>query len=270
MMPSSCSSRSRASWRLPATGSARATTRPRTARRSTTSARVRRRRRLGRPPRARESAPTRGRDRRPGRGHTAGPAVRWRRAARRVVARSVPTPDESSHLGGDLGHLRRRLQVALAGAAIDVPQVERHQPAGGVEHVGDRGVLATGVPHGVGEHDVGLVLVRPPERACGERRRASDRVGAAVVDHLAAQRGHAGLPLPPPCVARSARRLASSRPRSESGPSSTTRRHRRRAGRSGRRRPWAARATGSDLPWHAPPRPAGTAPPTRAGHAPAP
>ena len=39
---------------------------------------------------------------------------------------------------GDLGHLLARLQVALGGAPVDVPHVERDQPAGRVQHVGGR------------------------------------------------------------------------------------------------------------------------------------
>ncbi len=107
-------------------------------------------------------------------------------------------PRQTGDLGGDLGHLRGRLQVALTGATVDVPLVERDQAAGGVQDVGDGGVLATGVPHRVGEHDWGVLLVGPAEHAGREGGRPPRRSGAAVVDDLAHHRGDLGAPPPPP------------------------------------------------------------------------
>ena len=104
-------------------------------------------------------------------------SVRVAASSRRTDRRALP--GVADHLLGDLRHLLAALERALGVAAADVAGVQRDQPSGGVEHVGDRGVGAVDVADRVGEHR------RHP---LGERRgRASGRPGRR-------RRGRGGAP----------------------------------------------------------------------------
>ena len=84
------------------------------------------------------------------------------------------------HLLGDGRHLLAGQQGGLGVAPVDVAQVERHQPAGRVEHVGGRGVGAVGVAHDVGEDRTGALGSGEAEHAGGPAHVAR----TPVADHF--------------------------------------------------------------------------------------
>ena len=86
----------------------------------------------------------------------------------------------TDELLGHRGHLLARLQVALGGAPVDVPRVERDQPAGRVQHVGGRRVQGVDVPDGVAQHDRQPGLLGEPQH----RLRPGPVAPAAVVHDL--------------------------------------------------------------------------------------
>src|SRR4029079_4230796 len=104
---------------------------------------------------------------------------------------------KTCHLTGDLGHLGTRLQVALTGAAIYMSDVEWHQSARGIEHIGDRGVLTAGIANRVGEQRPSTLFVRPPEHPTGKSRRSTRRICTTMVDHFTPQLRDLALPQPP-------------------------------------------------------------------------
>ena len=61
-------------------------------------------------------------------------------------------PGVAADLLGDLVHLLAGLQEPLGVAAVEVTDVHRHQPAGGVEYVDGRRVQPVGEADRVGEH----------------------------------------------------------------------------------------------------------------------
>ena len=91
--------------------------------------------------------------------------------------------------GGDLlghrVHLLAGLEVALGVDPVEVPGVQRHQPAGRVEHVDGRRVGPVGVADRVGEHRGQLLLDGQAEHPGGPRL----VVRAAVRDDLEQQVG---------------------------------------------------------------------------------
>ena len=109
--------------------------------------------------------------------------VRVEPAADRQVARRPeepgrpPSPRDAADLFGDADHLLATLEVALGVTPVDVAGVEGHEPAGGVQDVGDRGVRAARHAHRVREDAGDAVGVRERQHAAGERRRSHD--GAA-------------------------------------------------------------------------------------------
>ena len=94
-------------------------------------------------------------------------------------------PRGGGDLLGDRRHLLAGLEVALGVDPVEVAGVQRHQPAGRVEHVDGRGVGAVGVAHRVGEHRGEPLLDGQPEHPGGPGL----VVGTAVRDHLEHQVG---------------------------------------------------------------------------------
>ena len=128
---------------------------------------------------------------------------------------------------GDVGHLLARLQVALGGAPVDVPRVERDQPAGGVQHVGGRGVEGVDVADGVAEHHRHALLGGEPEHRLRPRTGRPARGGGRP-------RAPAGRDRTPPARCRDGRRRGRRGRRPAPGPPGS----RARAARSAR---WRAR-----------------------------
>ncbi len=120
------------------------------------------------------------------RGSTAHRSATCRVAASSRRAARSSEPSGRGDLLGHLVHLLAGLEVALGVDPVDVPDVERDQPAGGVEHVGGRGVGPVGVAHRVGEHR-GEPLLDARGRASG--RPAAGRRGPRWRDHLEQQVG---------------------------------------------------------------------------------
>ncbi len=96
------------------------------------------------------------------------------------LAVGVAEPGQPGDLLGHLVHLLAGLEEALRVAPVDVPPVEGHQTAGGVEDVDDRGVAAVGVAHGVGEDRAQPDGAGEAGHPCGVRGGAGapDRAGA--------------------------------------------------------------------------------------------
>ena len=145
------------------------------------------------------------------------------RASSRRAACS-PSPAGPADLLGDLGHLLAGLEETLGVAAVEVAQVERHQPPGRVEHVEHGGVGRVGVAHRVGEHGVEpppaasaairaacTVLPGPDPATRCETTSTSRSAGSSTSRQRAST-----------ARARSSRRAVTARPSSEPGPSSST------------------------------------------------
>ena len=108
------------------------------------------------------------------------------------LALGLAEPGEPGDLLGDLGHLLAGLEVALGVAAVDVPPVQRHQPAGRVEDVDGGRVAAVGVAHRVAQHRPDPGPARQPGHPGGVRggaRPPGAAVGAAAREPVGDQLG---------------------------------------------------------------------------------
>nr|WP_026218739.1 hypothetical protein [Embleya scabrispora] len=102
-----------------------------------------------------------------------------------VEQRGGTAAGRAGDLGGDGDHVEGGLEVFLGAGTGEVVPAERDQSAGRVEHVGDRGVLAVGVAHRVGEHGghpVGIGQERHPGRVGGRAGPAERRLMAYRFD----------------------------------------------------------------------------------------
>jgi hypothetical protein len=93
----------------------------------------------------------------------------------------VAASGEPGHVCGARRHLGPGGEVALGVAAVDVAGIQRHQPAGGVQHVGDRRIRFAGHAHRVGEDAGKAVRVGEGEHATGQPRRPRTGPGEPVV-----------------------------------------------------------------------------------------
>ena len=80
---------------------------------------------------------------------------------------SMDVPAPVRNFVSDLDHLGRGLQVRLASAFVEVPGVERDEAARGIEHIGDHGVLRSGIAHRVAQHRRHVVVVGKTEEPRG-------------------------------------------------------------------------------------------------------
>ena len=81
-------------------------------------------------------------------------------------------------------HERRRREVTGSGDPVEVSLVERHEPAGGIEHVDDGGILGVGVAHGSRDDAGHPDLAGQREHPTGLAEAAGQVLGAAVADQL--------------------------------------------------------------------------------------
>ena len=95
-----------------------------------------------------------------------------------------PGPGDLHDVESERVHERCRRQVAGGRDAVEVSGVERDEPAGGVEHVDDRGVLRVGVAHRCRDDARDADLAGQREHAAGLAEAAGQVLGAAVADHL--------------------------------------------------------------------------------------
>ena len=105
-----------------------------------------------------------------------------------LVGEVTTTAEGGCHLGRGAGHRRTARQVAHRGDPVEVPGVEGHQSARGVEHVDGGRPRGVGVPDGAREHcgHTGLAgQGEHPASVVGAHQSARRTV---VADHLDGQR----------------------------------------------------------------------------------
>ena len=90
---------------------------------------------------------------------------------------------EPGHLLSQRQHLLAGLQVALGVAAVDVVRSQRHEPAGGVQHVEGGAEVLAGHAHLVGEHADEAVVVGEGKHPSGVHCRPHSCAGELVVGH---------------------------------------------------------------------------------------
>jgi hypothetical protein len=86
------------------------------------------------------------------------------------VARGIAAETGAAHdVVGDEVHLLAALEIGLGVDPVDVPRVERDQPARGVENVERRTVAAVSAANGVGEDDRDIEVTRERQQSRGFR-----------------------------------------------------------------------------------------------------